>query len=171
MPNKIYTNSEASRTWSDAATTSDELMDMGGLAASGVVIGSYWDRGAGAKSALYQVELFVDGFATAPVVGEMVDIIISQSNATAGFDGNPTTDPTDTAEGTMTANQAQNCVRLGGARVYSTTAVDELKITIENVRLSSRYIAPVVHNRTADALASTGDAHMVTITPMPDEVQ
>jgi hypothetical protein len=32
-------------------------------------------------------------------------------------------------------------------------------------------VSPVVHNNTADALLSTSDAHKVTLTPIPPEVQ
>lgn len=170
MVNKVYNNPETSRTWSDSGTTSDELLDLGGLAANSVAMGSYWDRGAGARAMEYEFEMLIDGFDTAPVVGETVVLYFSQSNATTNFTGNPTTDPTDTAQGTMTLDQAKNTLLAGVATVYSTTAADELKVT-GTVFLTSRYISPVVHNNTADALLGTSDAHMITLTPIPAEIQ
>lgn len=170
MPSKSYQASETARTWSDAGTTSDELLDLGSLAADGVVMGSFHDLGASPRSDVYEVELLIDGFDTAPVVGEVVELWLSQSNSTTGFDGQPTTDPTTTAQGTMTAEQAENCTFACAARVYSTTAADELQKRA-TVRITGRYVSPVVINRTADALLGTSDAHLITITPIPQEGQ
>ena len=172
MPSKSYQASETARTWSDTGTTSDELMDLGGLVTDGVVMGSYHDLGASPRADLYEVELFIDGFdaATPPVVGEVVELWFSQSNATTGFDGQPTTDPTDTVEGTMTIAQAENCTFACAVRVYSTTAADELQKRA-TIRLTGRYVSPVVINRTSDTLLGTSDAHMVTLTPIPQESQ
>jgi len=39
------------------------------------------------------------------------------------------------------------------------------------VELSHRYVSPVVHNATADALLSTADAHKFILQPVPDELQ
>ena len=171
MANKIYTNREASRTWSDTGTTSDELLDMGGLAADAVVMGSFWDRGAGAIATLYEAVFLITGFDTAPVVGETVLLYFVESNTTTGFDGKPSTEPTDTAEGTMTLNQIKNIgIPVVILSVVSTTAADKIQARARIV-LTGRYIAPVVHNNTADALLSSSDAHLITLTPIPDELQ
>lgn len=168
MTNKIYINPETTITWLN--TGGDLDMDLGGLAADAVQMGAYSDRGAAARSQDYAFELLIDGFDTAPVVGESVDLYFAQSNATTNFDGNPTTDPTAVAEGVMTVNQLRNTMFVGSAIVYSTTAADELKIT-GVVRLTSRFISPVVHNNTADVLLGTADAHSLILTPIPQEVQ
>lgn len=170
MPNKIYQAPETSITWTDATTGGDELLDMGGLAAGSLAMGSYYDRGAGSKAGKYRYQLIIDGFDTAPVVGETVSIYISQSDDGTNFDGQPTTAPTTTAEGTITADQVKNCLLVDTATVYSTTAGDELQVS-GIVELSGRYISPVPYNKTADALLSTSDAHKFILTPIPDEVQ
>lgn len=167
--NKVYINPETAVVWTD--TGGDETLDMGGLAAAAVDMGAYHDLGAAPRSEWYGFEFIIDGFDTAPVVGETVVLWFAQSIATTNFDGNPTTDPGDTTEGTMTLNQTKNLGAPAGiAVVYSTTAADELKIT-GIVRLISRYVAPVVHNNTADALLSTSDAHKVTLWAIPPEIQ
>ena len=165
--NKVYINPETAVVWTDGGT---EELDIGGQAADGIDMGSFLDLGSGARSEWYQVELLIDGFDTAPVVGESVDLYIAQSIATTNFDGNPTADPTTSAEGTITTAQATNTMFVGSVLVYSTTAGDELKATFI-VRLTSRYVSPIVHNNTADALLSTADAHSVTLTPIPQEIQ
>lgn len=168
MANKIYINPESVIEWLNTGGSLD--MDLGGLAADGVQMGAYHDRGANSQAHRWGFELLIDGFDTAPVVGEAVDFYISQSIGTTNFDGNPTTDPTDSAEGTMTVNQLKNCLPSDSAIVYSTTAGDELKITGE-VLITSRYFSPVIHNNTADALLSTADAHSLKMWPLPDEIQ
>ncbi len=146
-------------------TGGDLDMDLGGLAANAVQMGAYLDAGVLPRFRVYSFELLIDGFATAPVVGESVDLYFAQSESTTNFDGNPTTDPTPLAEGTMTLAQAKNTLLVGSALVYSTTAGDELKIT-GTVFLNSRYISPVVHNNTADALLGAADAHSLKLTPL-----
>jgi hypothetical protein len=145
-------------------------MDLGGLASGAVVCGAYLDLGAAPRADLYEVTFKIDGFDTAPVVGQVVEVWFTQSNATTGFTGAPTTDPTATVAGTVTANQAENCTFAGVARVVSTTAGDDLK-AVFTVRLTSRYVAPVIVNRTDDALLSTADAHTLVLTPIPQESQ
>lgn len=166
--NKIYIAPEASITWTD--TGGNELLDLGGLAAAGVAMGSFADLGVGSRSEWYTFEMTIDGFDLAPTVGQAVHLFFSQSSATTNFDGNPTTDPTDTAQGSMTLNQTKNLVPVGSTIVYSTTAADELKIS-GVVRLPLRYVSPVVHNDTGVALLNTADAHKVVLIPIPSEIQ
>lgn len=169
MANKIYINPETVVEWLN--TGGDLDMDLGGLAADGVQMGAYHDRGAGAQAHRWGFEFLVDGFDTAPVGTEAVNLYISQSIATTNFDGNPTTDPTPTAEGTMTTGQLKNLgIPIGFANQVSTTAGDNLKITGETL-ITSRYFSPTVYNNTADALLSTADAHSLKMWPLPDEIQ
>lgn len=166
--NKVYIAPETAIVWTDSG--GDELLDLGGAAAGTSTMGSFADLGPSSRSEYYNFELLIDGFDTAPVVGESVDLYFSQSIATTNFDGNPTTDPTTSAEGTITIDQLKNCMFVGSAVVYSTTVTDELKST-GIVRLTSRYVSVVVHNNTADALESTSETHKVTLIPIPPEVQ
>ena len=168
MGNLIKTAFGTPVVWTD--TGGDKLLDLGGLAANGVVMGSFLDLGISPRTTKYKFEFLIDGFDTAPVVDDVVSLRFSQSDATTNFDGNPTTDPTTTAQGTMTVAQLVNLRIADVCSVYSTTAADELKIT-GYVELTGRYVSPVVHNQTADALLSTSDAHSLTLTPMTDDIQ
>ena len=168
MANELFIAAGTATVWTDSG--GDKLMDMGGLAADALVMGAFLDLGAGARSQWYELELFIDGFNTAPAVGAVVAVHLMQSNATTNFDGNPTSDPTVSLEGTITEDQAKNGISVPGVRVYSTTAGDELKSRYV-VRLVARYVSPVVHNKTAVALLSTADAHTLTLTPIPTQLQ
>ncbi len=168
MVNKLFINPETSITWTDSG--GDELLDLGGLVADGVVMGSFLDLGSGARSSEYWYELTIDGFDAGPIVGESVLLYLSFSNATTNFDGNPTTDPTATAQGTMTADQLRNVLQLDAAVVYSVTAANELKVS-GRVFIGARFVSPVVHNDTIDVLLGTSDAHKFVLTPIPPELQ
>ena len=162
MPNKVYIAPEPPHVWTD--TGGDDTLDLGGLAADAVRQGDQWDMGASARSAWYEWRLVIDGFDTAPVVGETVDVYLAFSDGT-NHDGD--LGVTDSASSTATL---RNLLFLGSATVQTTTAANEL-IVSGQVQISSRYVTPVVHNNTTDALLSTADAHKFILTPIPHEVQ
>jgi hypothetical protein len=164
MPNKVYINPEATRTWSDAGTASDETMDLGGLAADAARLGDRWDTGAGARAEWYEWRLIIDGFNTSPVVGESVDAYLAFSDGT-NANGN-----VGITDGSLNIEVLPNLQYLGSAVVQSTSVAQSL-ITSGVVRIASRYVSPVVHNNTVDALNSTSDSHKFILTPIPYEVQ
>lgn len=169
MANKIYVAPETARYWDDSA--GDLLLDdINGLAADAVACGAYVDLGSGSRAEEYEFEMIVDGFGTAPVVGETVDLYFIESQDSQNFSGQPSTAPGATSEGTVTLAQLKNALFAGSAVVHSTTAGDVLQVS-GVVRLTSRYVAPVVHNNTADALNSSTPAHKISLTPLPAEVQ
>lgn len=165
MANKVYINAETSIDWSD--TGGDEIMDMA-LAANAGRVGEQRDLGSAARAEWYEWRLFLDGFDTAPVVGETVDLYFAQSDGT--YDDGPVTfqDASDSA--LASTNLLPNLFFAGSCTVRSTTAADNLTAS-GVVRLTSRYVVPVVHNNTADALLSTADDHHLILTPIPPEVQ
>lgn len=167
MPNKIYQASETAITWSDAGAT--EVLDLGSLAADAGRVGEQHDRGASSRASLFEWRLKIDGFDTAPVVGETVDLYFAQSDGTYN-DGEGITfqDTNDSALGST--NILPNLLYAGSVVVRSTTAGDNITAS-GVVALTSRYIVPVVHNNTADALLGTADDHWLVLTPIPFEVQ
>ena len=167
--NKILIAPETAVTWLN--TGGDEVLDMGGQIADEVRTGSFLDLGAASRSSDYVFTFFVDAFATAPVLGETIDLYFGQGTSTTSFDGEPNTAPGDAAEGNTQVEQLKNLLFVGSAVVGTTTAGDaQLRIT-GFVRFFQRYIFPVVHNNTADALNNTGDGHSIILTGVPPEVQ
>lgn len=166
MANKVYQAIEATTTWTD--TGGDEDLDLGGLAADAGRVGSALDRGASSRPALFAWQLKIDGFDTAPVVGETVDVYIAESDGTitdgpVGF--------SDTADSALASTDLLKNLRfIGQAVVRSTTAGDDLVVS-GRIMLSLRHVIPVIHNNTADALLSTSDAHKFILTPIPPEIQ
>lgn len=167
MANKVYIAPETSITWTDSG--GDEALDLGGLAADAGRQGDQRDLGAGSRAVLYEWILFIDGFDTAPVVGQTVDLYFAQSNGTEG-DGAGVSF-SDTGDGALASTNILPNLKLAGSVVVrSTTAADDI-VARGVVALTSRYVVPVVHNNTADALLSTSDGHKVILTPVPPEVQ
>lgn len=153
-----------------ANTGADEVLDLGTANgnADAVCVGAYHDWGAAPRANEYKLRIFIDGFDTAPVVGEQVLVYISESDATSNFSGPES--PSDTTSGAGNTNRLPNMQGPFPATVHSTTAADNLVATYR-FESSYRYFAPVVHNNTADKLLSTSDAHTITVTPLYPNVE
>ncbi len=162
MANKVYINQEAAKTWTD--TGGDYALDLGSLAADGVRVGAQCDLGAAPRADQYIYKFVVDGFDTAPVVGETVDLYLAYSDGTY-VDGD-----VGTSDAAGFTADLPNLMYVGSASVQTTTAADNLIIS-GLVNIPFRYVSPVVHNNTADALLGTSDAHKFILTPVPPEVQ
>jgi hypothetical protein len=169
MPSLNYMQTETATVWTDSG--GDKLLDLGALGGSGTTrMGAYLDLGANSKADWYEAELFIDGFNGAPTIGGIIELWFAQSNATTGFDGQLTTDPTDTTAGTVTDGQKFNCIPALFLKIVSTTAGDGIQGRCR-VKLTSRYVAPIVINWTSGTMLSTADAHTLTLTPIPQEGQ
>jgi len=163
MANKVYINAETEIVWTD--TGGDYAMDLGGLAAGSVRVGAQGDLGTFPHSGHFAWRVTIDGFDTAPVVGEVVHIYVAPGRSTTDIDGD--VGSSDAAGATV---DLPNLWHLGSAVVQTTTAADEL-IVSGTVFLPYRYVSPVIYNATADALLSTSDVHQFALTPIPPEVQ
>lgn len=169
MANKILQAPETTITWKDSG--GDELLDLGGLAADAVAMGSYFDRGAASVAEEVEWEIFISGFDTPPVIDDAINLFVSQSNVASAFDGAPTTDPTDSAEGTMTTDQLKNLgVPEGVVVAVSVNCGDNLQARFKGT-LTGRYVSPVIHNDAADALQSVSDTHTIKMKRIPPEIQ
>lgn len=161
MPNKVYTQTETAQVFTDAG--GDVVFDLGGLAADGVRVSAQLDLGAAPRADRYEWRLIIDGFDTAPVVGESCDCYLATSDGTY-------TDADVSGDGAGSVDDLPNLMYLGSAIVQTTTAGDDLVVS-GVVEIVARYVNAVVHNNTADALLSTADAHKFILTPVPPEVQ
>ena len=168
MPNKLYQQTETIISWK--VTGADELLDLGSSngAADGVEVGAYHDWGAAPQARKYMCFLDIDGFDTAPVLGQSVDIYITESEDATLWTGPEA--PGDTSRGAGDTDRLKNLKYIGSAIVRSTTAGDNLVVKKEFTS-AARYWAPVIHNNTADKLLSTSDAHEFRAYPVPPEVQ
>ena len=169
MVSAVYLKRGTTITWLN--TAGDEQLDLGdgviGVAAA-VGVGSYHDFGANPQPDEYELVIDIDGFDTAPVVGEAVNVYVTESTDASLWTGPEA--PADTTDSTGAVVRLPNLKFIGSAIVHTTTAGDNLTASFRFTS-SARYIAPVVHNGTADALLTTSDAHSVKITPLYYESQ
>jgi hypothetical protein len=170
MASKDYIQEEATTTWQDSG--GDKPMPFTGLVAGAVVCGAYLDLGAVPRADEFSFEVVIDGFNAATVVGEDLPIYFAQSEDGLSFDGVPNIEPTTTVAGAYTKAQLPNLLGPVDFLIQTdVTATTVLKIT-SVVRLTSRYVAPVMLNNTSDVLATTATAtHTFKLTPKPREGQ
>lgn len=167
--NDIDTSKDAAVTWIN--TGGSEQLDLGDgvIGVSGAVgCGSYHDWADDPIPTHYYIELNIDGFDTAPVVNESVDLYISMGETTSLFTGPESLN--DTADSTGSTARLPNLLYVGSVVVWSTTAGNNL-VGSFFVEVKARYWAPCVHNRTADNFLTTGDAHSITVYPVKPQIQ
>ena len=165
MPNEVLLKEGTALTWTD--TGGDYALDLGSLAAAAVRAGTEGNLGVSPRAGKYRWSLVIDGFATAPVVGESVDLYLAFSH-----DGTQATRDGDLSgtDGASVIEVLPNLLFLGSAIVQTITEANEL-VCSGTVEITHRYVTPVIHNNTADALLGTSDAHKFILTPLKDEVQ
>ena len=78
MANEVLLKEGISLTWTD--TGGDYALDLGSLAATAVRAGGEGNLGASPRAGKYRWTLVIDGFDTAPVVGESVDLYLAFSH-------------------------------------------------------------------------------------------
>ena len=152
-------------------TGGDRLLDARGLTFSGgCACGALLDLGLAPRADSYEVELFIDGFSDGdPIQGYPVAVYFIQSTDGVNFDGAPTVAPTISTEGAVTLSQAKHGKFAVAVRVVSTTRTDTMRGR-RVLRLTSRYVAPVIVNFVDEILATTG-SHTVTLREVPYESQ
>ena len=169
MPSLNYIQTETATVWTDSG--GDKLLDLGSLGPDGLVMGAYLDLGTISKSDWYEAVLKIDGYSSNRVATDIIELWFSQSSDGTNFDGQPTTAPGASSQGTITLDQRSNCLPALFIRAYSATLADVIQGRCR-VKLTSRYIAPIVILRSsAGVLQGTGDSHTLTLTPIPQEGQ
>lgn len=162
MANKVYVAPETALTFCDSG--GDVVMTLQNLAAGAGRLSARYDRGAGSKPGRYHVR-GVFQFETAAVVGEVVEVVIAESDGTYADGG------VGTADAALTAGQKLNLNFACAVKAQTTdTATNFIGSGI--VMICSRYISVGVWNYSAaDNLENTANASRVILTPIPDEIQ
>ena len=168
MANEIRYKLDTAITFSDDTTGGTYTLDCGGLAADAVRISDQADIGittANQEPIKFRWSMVVDGFDTAPVVDETVDVYLAFGRSSSDIDGDIAA-----TDGAGTTVSLPNMKQIGKCVVQTTTAGNELRASGE-VSITSRYVTVVIHNNTVDALLSTSDAHTFTLEGVIPEVQ
>lgn len=162
MPNKIYVALETPITFRDSTGT--VALALQNLAFGAGVFSSRRDRGAGSLPGRHQW-IGVFQFATAPAVGEAIDIFLSESDGTFA-DGNLAT-----TGAALVSDKRNNLKHIGRVRVDVATATTNI-IGSNYFFIGSRYYSIGVWNGSAgDNLVNTANVSQIIITATPDEIQ
>jgi hypothetical protein len=171
MANLVYRNRETTLWFvpATAAQAEDAAFEVHNLATSAGRQSAQHDLGEGAIAGWYEWRAFVQ-FATAPVVGEQVDIYLKTAGSSAAATTHPDNDD-GTTEGAVSASD-----KLKNLKWLGCILVDEAVANIEMVASGFVYIAAralqvVFWNSTADGLTNDVDENGFMLSPVPDEVQ
>lgn len=164
MANKIYTVQETAIVFADSSQTPDENLTLSALAAAASRISARHDRGAAAKTRLFEWRATVQ-MATAGVIGETHQLYLSTSDGT-----NPDGEEGTADAAVSSANKLRN-MQFFGAIIVDTTSTDTDITASGLVLINSRYVSVVLFNNTADALRTNTGVHSVALTPLVEEIQ
>lgn len=159
---RVYRAIETPVTFKDSG--GDVVITLQNLAFGAGRVSARKDRGAGAQPRQYEVRAVVQ-FETAPIVGEVVDVYIFES------DGTFANGTVGTADAALTAAKLKNGNYIGSIYVETTsTATDIVASFITDI--NSRYYSVGVWNWSAgDNLKNTANVSCVIVTPVPDDIQ
>lgn len=162
MANKVYRAIETALSFRDSG--GDAVLSLQNLAFGVGRVSARYDRGAGSLPRLYEWR-GVFQFETAPIVGEIVEIYLFDS------DGTYMTGTLGTSDAALGTDKRRNGKLIGNV-VVDTTSVTTDIVGSGLCLINSRYVSVGVWNASAgDNLENTSNASRVILTPMPDEIQ
>ena len=169
MTSKVYQIGETDISW--LASGGTETFTLTSLAAGAGRQGARHDFGAitTARAHLFDWWFFMK-FATAPVVGEQVDIYWKgyHQGGTHAMNDDGNTDAAVSAE-----DKLRNLIYLGSLIVDEASSTPEFSTGNQGdpIWLPHRYGMPVVWNATADAFSGTAADHGFILTPVVPQAQ
>ena len=162
MANKIYRAAETAITFRDSS--GDAVIALQNLGFGVGRVSARYDRGSGSKPRIYQWR-GVFQFETAPIVGELIELYLFESDGTY-MDGT-----LGTSDAALSSAKRNNGNPIGSVVVDTTsTGTDIIKSGL--CLIHDRYISIGVWNGSAgDNLKNTANTSRVILTPYPDEIQ
>jgi hypothetical protein len=163
MPSKVYRAVEAAITFRDSG--GDVVITLNNLGFGAGRVSARYDRGAGSLAESHEVT-GVFQFATAPALGEAIELYLFQSDGTY-MDGT-----LGTSDAALTPDKRRNGILIGAVIVDTATKEIDIIARFQNVSITSRYYSIGVWNASAgDNLNTTNNTSRVIVTPMPPEAQ
>ena len=163
MANKVYRASETPVVFRDSG--GDVAMGLQNLGFGAGRVSAQKDRGSGSVAQLHEV-IGVFQFESAPIVGEVIEIYLFQSDGTY-MDGT-----LGTSDAAMSSDKRRNGMLIGTVIVDTTSTGTDIVGRFQNVPISSRYYSMGAWNASAgDNLKNTANTSRIIVTPMPPEIQ
>lgn len=166
MPNLIYQNEGTDIVFAPAtATDSDVTFEVDGLASGAGQQSAQHDFGVAARSPIFTWRAFVQ-FATAPVVGEIIEVYLKTDSTTSHPDNDD-----GTGDAAVSAEDKLKNLHFIGSIIVDEAAADVEMVGSGLVEIRDRYVQVVFWNATADALTTDVNENGFVLTPVPDEIQ
>lgn len=171
MPSKVYAVTETTLWFvpATAAQAEDAAFEVHNLASGAGRQSAQHDLGTAARSQLYEWRAFVQ-FATAPVVGEVIEIYLKTAGSSSSATAHPDNDD-GTAEGAVSSEDKLRNLHFIGAIVVDEAAANIEMVASGLVEIRARAVQVVFWNATADGLTNDVNENGFMLTPVPDEVQ
>lgn len=158
--NKVYQHDETSLLFAPASQAEDEICELDGIAPTAGRQCALHDFGTTARASVGVLRCFVQ-FATAPVVGQAVEIYWKSSDGT-----HPDNDDGTGDAGISSIDKLKNLKLVG--LIIVDEAVQDIEMVFSGLlRIPARYGAPVIWNATADAFTTDEAENGCTWTPVP----
>jgi hypothetical protein len=162
MPNKILHAPETALTFKDSGGSA--VITLANLAFGAGRVSAQYDRGSGSKAGLY-IWRGQFQFATAPAIAELIELYLF------GGDGSVVDGTVGTADAALTSDKRRNGWNFGTV-VVDTTSTNTDCVGSGVVEIYDRYISIGVWNGSAgDNLRNTANTSIITLTPVPPEIQ
>lgn len=150
---------ETAITFTDTGSTPDNVITLTSLATVSGRQSAQHDFGTSARAYQFNWRAYVQ-FATAPVVGETVDIYVKTSDGTHADNDDGTGDLAVSAE-----DKLKNLQYIGSISVDEAVADIEM-VASGTVNLTHRYVQVVFWNATVDSLTATASEHGFILEPV-----
>ena len=169
MPADILTKQGVSRVWAGAGTR-DYDITLASLANNAARQGQKGDLGDanGRFAARWAVCVEVN-MDVAPTAGNVVDLYWAASHDNATFPGGAT--GVDSAYKAGEEDEWKKQLLLVGCLVLTNDADAVVQTQVFEFSPPARFGAPVVVNKSGQALEGDNDSHRITLTPLVDELQ
>lgn len=165
MANKVNQVIETAITWLASGGTA--VLTLTSLAAGAGRQGAFHDLGATARSPRYTWRFWMK-FASAPAVGEVIEIYLKTADASNAHPDNDdgTGDAAVSAE-----DKLRNLMLLGTLVIDEASSTPEFAVGGGPVEIAQQCVAPVIWNRSAgDAFSGTAGDHGFSLSPVPYEI-
>jgi hypothetical protein len=161
MANKVYSAFETAITFQDSSGSA--VITLNNLAANTGRVSAQYDRGAGSLAGRFLLRAkFEKG--VAGVVGQIIRVCVFTSDGT-NIDGN-----VGASDAALTANQALNSF-FEMPVVVNTTSTNTAITQSCLVDIPARYVSVGVINSTTGLLRASANVSVISLTPIPDEIQ
>lgn len=162
MANKVYRAIETTLSFRDSG--GDAVLTLTNLGFGVGRVSARYDRGAGSLPRIYHWRAVMQ-FESAPIVGELVEIYLYESDGTY-MDGT-----LGTSDAALTTDKRRNGKLIGVVVVDTTSTATDI-VASGMCMVNERYVSVGVWNASAgDNLKNTANASRVNLTPVPDEIQ